>query len=204
MVLPFAAAAAILLVALLPGDPRWEVEFLDEGTVRVDGVAFGPEDVQRLGAVLGQGARLTTGDSGLRLRLDTGVEARVLPATEVSMSELDGDSPLYFGVDVGEVFVATHPDYPGNRINVGSDLGRVAVSGTSLGVMRYDNGFCVCVSEGVVKAISQRHPDDDWLEVGAGLRYYIPSDFEQEDFLEPQGEHPHFENLREFTRDAFR
>jgi len=204
MVLPFAAAAAILFVALLPGDPRWEVEFLGEGTVRVGEVEFGPADARRLATVLGQGALLTTADTGLGLRLDTGVEARVLPATEVSMNELDGDSPLYFGVEMGEVFVATHPDYPGSRINVGSDLGRVALTDTSIGVMRYENGFCVCVSEGVVKAISQRHPEDDWLEVEAGLRYYIPSDFEKEDFLEPQGEHPHFEHLREFTRDAFR
>ena len=204
-VLPLAAAAAILFIALLPGDPRWDVKFEGGGTVRIDTVAFGPGDTQQLGALLSQGASLKAEEgTTLTLRLESGVEVRVLPGTELTMDRPDPDSRLYFRVDHGEIYVATHPDYEGKGINVVSDLGRVEIVGTAFGVMRYDDGFCVCVCEGIVKAHGDRNPASQWHEVEANYRYYVPASLEEDDFIEKQGKHPHFEDLREFTRNAFR
>lgn len=206
--LPIAAAAAILFIAFLPSDPRWKIDFEGPGTVRLNGVAYGASDAQRLGAMLGRAGVLATDETALKLRLENGLVIRVRPGTEVLVGELDGDSPYYFSMEKGEIYISTRDDYTGNSIRVSSDLGDVDVVGTSLGVMCYEEGFCVCVSEGLVKARSARNPvgfsSGEWESVKANHRFYVPTDPKDKIRIEAQGDnHPHFADLAHFTQTAF-
>lgn len=177
LLLPVAAAAAILFVAFLPRDPTWNVEFRGDGPVTLDGASFPPSENRRLGAALSRSGTLNSGENTLTLRLDAGLEVRVLPGTQVALADLpplDGSQTIFLSLHSGEFYLRTTPGYPGNNIRIVTDLGDVEVHGTTLGVKRGEEGFCVCVSEGIVGVRNERDDESRWLQVEQGKRFYIP------------------------------
>jgi hypothetical protein len=153
LLLPVAAAAAILFVAFLPRDPTWNVEFRGDGPVTLDGASFPPSENRRLGAALARSGTLNSGANTLTL---------------------DGSQTIFLSLHSGEFYLRTTPGYPGNHIRIVTDLGDVEVHGTTLGVKRGEEGFCVCVSEGIVGVRNERDDESRWLQVEQGKRFYIP------------------------------
>ena len=200
--LPVAAAAAIFFVSLMPTAPRWRVEFHGDGPVSLDGARFQRGDEERLGALLGRSGNLMTEETALTLRLDTGLEVRVRPRSDVLVAELDPDAPLFFDLADGELFFTTEEDYRGSRIRISSDLAEVDVVGTTLGVMRYDQGFCVCVSRGVVAARDARAAEGEWRDVVQGRRFHVPTDERLAATIDPQhSEDEHYARLVRFSQE---
>jgi ferric-dicitrate binding protein FerR (iron transport regulator) len=169
-----AVAAAVFVTFVLPGESRWQVQGMrGEGPVEIAGRRLGQTDAARLGAELSRGGTLWTFDNTLDLGVEDGLEVRVLPGTEVTLAELPAPGtlePYRFDLARGEVFIRTKVGFTGNPVLVDSDEVHVALTGTTLGVLRDDRGTCVCVADGEVDVRDEGGAE---RRVGAGQTYLV-------------------------------
>ena len=154
------AAAAVLVVLMLPEDKAWRVlDIQGSGELALDTVPVQGAQRLALGSTLHYGATLESGDVTLDLEVPGWLRLRMLPDTEIDLAPLpeDSDEPLWLSVARGEVFLQTYEGHPENPIHVVTDESRVVVTGTTLGVLRIEQGTCTCVAEGEVQVEDRVH-----------------------------------------------
>ena len=180
--LPFVAAAALLLLVLIlrtsrPGESWMVSRVSGSGSIEVDGRAWN-EGVARSAAAkwLRPGARITLGaETGLELVLKGSMVLELAPGSAVVLPRREGDAPeSYVGVvDRGVLRICTAPGFRGRRLYVRTPEARVEVHGTTLSVLRDEQGTCVCVLEGSV--LVRAANDSTMTSVKPGTRRYAPS-----------------------------
>ena len=171
ILVPLAAAAAILLVTLLPQDPGWEVSV--EGTsVEVAGRVLEAGETDRIGAQLDLGAELYTRDSTVRLLLEGALEIEILPETRLRIASLPElpQVPERVEIDTGEAFFRKLGGPATGPLSIRTPNTQVEVLGTVLGVLADELGSCVCVCEG---RVGVRHGGEAPVVVGAHESFLV-------------------------------
>ena len=174
LVVPLAAAAAILAVAfLLPDGPRWGVRIEGEGPVQVAGVRLDASDRARIEVELSLGAELRTGDNTVWMTLEDALVLEVRPQTSLTVAALpdrEAGAPYRFELERGETFLRTLDGFGGRELLVDTPQAEVRVMGTALGVLANDEGTCVCVAAGDVIVTV---PDGGHQALAARQTYFV-------------------------------
>ncbi|HVS18791.1 MAG TPA: FecR family protein [Planctomycetota bacterium] len=121
------------------------------------------------------GGRLRTGPGGglalvfgRHLALSLGPESElVLPAVESP----DGPRNWLLEAAAGRVALATGPAFAGSRLALRAPDAQVEVLGTRFAVDVYEDGTCVCCSEGRVRVTSLREGGRDAAVSSGGMAY---------------------------------
>jgi hypothetical protein len=150
-----AAAAVVVVTILLPEPVRWKARM--DGPLSFAGGTYGASDAGRLGVELEQAGLLESQADEVDLLLGGTLQLLVRGHSQVELPPLpllDGVTPIDLGLRGGEVYVRTHPGYPGNPILVSTPEASIEVLGTTLGILAASEGTCVCVAEGRVEVTS--------------------------------------------------
>jgi hypothetical protein len=168
-------AASLLLLAVLRRAPQWTVVRTDpQVALTIDGQSFaGTALTQEL---LVPGARLTSGDQDVTLRAEREMIWVLTPNTTVTLPRTRGwrRSSGEITVHQGELRISTGPDYR-MQLLIETPEAHITVVGTTLAVIRNDQGTCLCVYEGTVQMDHLGNPEPA-REVPAGKRWLIQVD----------------------------
>lgn len=150
-----AATLAIALVGwhLLRETTPWSVlAGTGSGEIQIDGTRFAVADRPRWSALVRPGAIVSTGP-GVELELTCG-DAILLVITEKTAVTVPDEPGRYVGrtstlrLDRGEIRATTGPGFPGMEFRVEAKEASAAMTGTTIAVIRNDQGTCLCVLEG--------------------------------------------------------
>lgn len=175
------AAAAVLAVALVLWMPRgktaWEVWSVNgAGTVELAGKPIEASDTEALEGVLREGGRLSLPEAvSMELQLGDVMVVGLAGGSEVTLPRVSDRDPetLEGSVARGEFMVKSGPGFPGRRLVVVTDEGRVEITGTTIAVNKMPDLTCICVLSGTARI----GMDEENLEpIPAGMRKVMFSD----------------------------
>jgi ferric-dicitrate binding protein FerR (iron transport regulator) len=159
VVVPLAAAAAIVLIfGVLNQGPSWSM-IEGEGSASIDGVPVSLDDSERVDGMLHEGAVVQMEAESRACFLQG--ELILTELTPHARVTLPGAPSRWSGggmhgiVHTGVVRWVTGPAFPGHRLAIATPESMVEVTGTSFSLMCTEGGTCVCVLEGDVKVTDE-------------------------------------------------
>jgi hypothetical protein len=173
-----AAAAAVIVAGLVLGrssDYRLVasegagVAMVNDAAIPMDHAAELARALRRGGhVVVPKGATIDIAAPGvLAMTLSGGSDVVVPPAPPRI-----GERHAQGRVTLGDLFIATGPDFHGATLDVVTSEANAHVTGTSLAVLRDEfDGTCVCVMNGVVAVTANGEAP---VKVPAGMRIVVP------------------------------
>jgi len=168
-----AAALALILLGWANRGPAWQVLLATPGgRIQLDGRTVKLRGSSDLSSRLHAGAHLRTGDSTVVVLASPGdLVLEILPGTDVRLPATPRRwlaRTIRASVDTGELRISTQARFHGARLLVNTPEVSVAVTGTTLAVIRPDFGSCICVLEGTVRVAP---PQGSYEPVTGGHRF---------------------------------
>ncbi len=178
------AVAAALIMAFLFGirGPRWTLEKgSGEGQIRIGARTFPLDRLSELADFLVPGARLTTeGTAEITLRAGDQMVLVLAPESELTLPDTFGrwfSSDRSLQLVRGEVRVTTLSGFSPANLLCETEESMVRITGTTLAVIRNDQGTCLCVLEGEVEMMDRVGEGKDAMSrVPEGMRRVAYSD----------------------------
>ena len=189
-----AAAAALILVAgllnrgtpwrVVPGDGAGEGA-AEPGVVEIDGVPTPTTDLAALASRIKPGAELRMASGGpLRLVSGGALALELPPGAELTLPPpparwVERESEIYSRA--GEIRITTGAAFRGARLAVHTPEAVVELTGTTVAVIRDEQGTCVCVLAGVVRmgpppSTDPAAPNAPMTTIPAGIRCLMYKD----------------------------
>ena len=175
---PAAAAALVVAMALANRGPRWTVlASAGDGVAVVDQHPVPLGHVEELQRALRPGARLQVpAGSEVELASPGGLVVQVTAGTEFRLPAIPGrwvGRRVAGEVWKGEIRLTTGPAFQGALLRVDTPEASVEVTGTTLAVICEPVGTCVCVYDGVVRVGAK---GAEGISVPGGRRRFVFND----------------------------